>query len=457
MNTLALLNISIQSWGVIFCMMALWGMYTVLDVDKRNVKGLFALVSVNILLLISDSCAWIFDGRVSNPGMVVVRVSNFLVFFCNNVMLGLVTRYLYERMEEHCDRLTGYLEKTVYVISAVGILLLILSQKLHIVYGIDADNVYYRGPFFWVTQVISVVGFVLLLIIVVRNKKQFVKGEYTVFLLFFTLLSASLVVQIFFYGISLLNFIETVGVLFVVVFNLIERAQEGHRQKILLQQQQLEIERQAWELERATQKLRENQTEILVSQIQPHFIFNSLLVIRSLCQEDVDKAIDAINHFSKYLRICLDSLNSEKMIPLQRELELSECYLYMEKLRFESAVTFHKSIETTGFCLPALTIQPILENAVKHGLRKVNRNGSIWLTVRDEQDDHVIVIKDNGVGFDQSEQKQDGRTHVGIQNVALRLQYLCQGMLHIESQPGEGTEVTIRIPREITKDELPDR
>ena len=195
----------------------------------------------------------------------------------------------------------------------------------------------------------------------------------------------------------------------------------------------------------------------MVSQIQPHFIFNSLLVIRSLCQEDVDKAVEAINHFSKYLRICLDSLYTERMMPLERELELSENYLYMEKLRFESAISFHKDIETTSFRIPALTIQPILENAVRHGLRKRKQNGSIWLTIRDEENDHVIIVRDNGVGFDINEKKEDGRTHTGIANVRFRLEYLCNGTLTIKSQPQEGTEVTIRIPKEMPKHELYDR
>ena len=426
---------------------------------------------VDILLLIFDACAWIFDGNVTRTGYLMVRICNWGLFLSNFCMLALVNWYIYERIGRAGDRMTQWMERLVYVISGVGIVLLCVSQKSQIIYGFNSENVYFRGEAFWVTQMITVVGLLLLLAIVIRNRRTLPRLEYQIYLLFFVLLSGALLVQTFAYGLSLLNVVETVAVLLVVFYNMIEKVQESNRQELLLkeqkllvqeqqlllQTQELEARLQEQKLEQANQKLKENQAELLVSQIQPHFIFNSLLVIRSLCQEDVDKAVDAINHFSKYLRICLDSLHTERMMPLDRELELSESYLYMEKLRFESAISFHKDIETTSFRIPALTIQPLLENAVKHGLRKRRQNGTIWLTVRDDEKDHVITVRDNGVGFDINEKKEDGRSHTGIQNVRLRLEYLCRGTLDIKSRPQEGTEVTIRIPKEIPKDELYDR
>ncbi|MEG1302784.1 MAG: ATP-binding protein, partial [Lachnospiraceae bacterium] len=97
--------------------------------------------------------------------------------------------------------------------------------------------------------------------------------------------------------------------------------------------------------------------------------------------------------------------------------------------------------------IPALTIQPIVENAVKHGVIRKKSDGTVTLSTREREDCYEIIIADDGVGFDVNEPLTDPDTHVGIENVRCRLWSICRGTLDIKSIVGEGTTAIIRIPR----------
>lgn len=105
-------------------------------------------------------------------------------------------------------------------------------------------------------------------------------------------------------------------------------------------------------------------------------------------------------------------------------------------------------IETTEFMLPALSVQPLVENAVKHGICQKDDGGTVILTVREYSDCFEIIVSDNGVGF-VTEQENNGKgTHIGIRNVRQRLHIMCSADLEITSEPGKGTTSTICIPEE---------
>ena len=112
------------------------------------------------------------------------------------------------------------------------------------------------------------------------------------------------------------------------------------------------------------------QIELIMSQIQPHFVFNSLTTIRYLCRNDVPLAIEALGKFTKYLRQNLDSIASENLVPFSEELEHTKTYLWLEKLRFGKDLRVEYSIDSQSFKVPPLSLQPIVENAVKHGVTK---------------------------------------------------------------------------------------
>ena len=205
---------------------------------------------------------------------------------------------------------------------------------------------------------------------------------------------------------------------------------------------QLEAEQQALKLE-----LQENRISIMLSQMRPHFIFNTLNTIYHLCEIDPDKARSTISSFSEYLRNNIDTLGQSEMIFFEKELSFVKTYLDIEKVRFDDELEITLDIAVTDFKLPVLTVQPLVENAVKHGTSKKEGVASLLLSTRETEEHYVITISDTGVGFDPTALQTDGHKHIGIDSARERLENLCGGSLTIESERGVGTTVTVRIPK----------
>ena len=195
-------------------------------------------------------------------------------------------------------------------------------------------------------------------------------------------------------------------------------------------------------------ELVQNRISIMLSQIQPHFLYNSLNSIRQLCKSDPAEAQIAIENFAKYLRNNLDSIKRNTLVPFTKEMEHIRIYLALEKMRFEDELQIVWKVEADGFMLPSLTIQPLVENAVKYGVGKKPGGGTVTISTTETAKDYVITVHDDGVGYDPTETQDDGRTHIGIDNVRSRLGSMCQGTLNIETTPGIGTTATVRIPKE---------
>lgn len=207
--------------------------------------------------------------------------------------------------------------------------------------------------------------------------------------------------------------------------------------------------RRARDAKRMERELAENKTVMMVSQIQPHFLYNSISCIRELCLSNPGKAYDALAQFSHFLRGNMDSLSSNAPIPFTRELRHVKNYLALELLRFEELLQVEYQLEITEFYIPALTLQPIVENAVRYGISRKTGGGTVLISTREEKEQVVITISDTGVGFDvkQKGTAAGSRSHIGISNVRERLARQCNGTMHVSSIPGEGTIVHIYIPK----------
>lgn len=187
------------------------------------------------------------------------------------------------------------------------------------------------------------------------------------------------------------------------------------------------------------------QIAIMLGQIQPHFLFNALNTLQHICTKNGVLAAEAISHFSKYLRGNMDSLTKEHPIPFGEELEHVKHYLYIQKLRFGDRIHIQYDLNNMDFDIPTLTLQPIVENAIRHGITKKAEGGTVWITTLKVLDEYIIIVADDGVGFDPHVRNCDRRSHIGLQNVEKRIKLQCDGSLSIESQPGFGTRVTIRL------------
>ncbi len=188
---------------------------------------------------------------------------------------------------------------------------------------------------------------------------------------------------------------------------------------------------------------------VMISQIQPHFLYNALNTIKSLIRRDPKTAEEAIIDFSYYLRGNMDSLTYIEPIPFQTELQHIRYYCDIELLRFSDKLRVEYDILDDDFTVPTLSVQPIVENAIKHGVTKRPEGGVVRISAYEEKNGFVISVEDNGVGFDPSQlEKEDGRTHVGLQNTRYRFENMMHATVDIQSEKGVGTTVTIRIPKE---------
>ena len=239
-------------------------------------------------------------------------------------------------------------------------------------------------------------------------------------------------------------------------------------------------------MEQEEEIIRQTRIEVMYSQIGPHFIFNTLSAIYGLVDRNPKKAKEAINYFSEYLRGNIDSIGKTGWVSFEEELRHIDSYVWIEKMRFGDELAVEYDIDTMDFEVPPLSVQPLVENAIKHGIHKKNGPGKVTISTWEDDNDYVVEVVDDGVGFDTTEfektekyeiknatdrglglrkkreaQKQeaenphkDGRTHVGLDNTRARLIGSGRGKLEIFSKPGEGTKAVITIFKDkIVKEE----
>lgn len=214
-----------------------------------------------------------------------------------------------------------------------------------------------------------------------------------------------------------------------------------HSINVLAKARELETEKI-----RLNAQLSESRISTMMSQIQPHFIYNTLGSIEQLCSFDPQKAGELVHNFAKYLRGNFGELDNPKPILISQEMEHVRYYTSIEKVRFPD-MTFSFEMKADDFHIPALTIQPIVENAIKHGLMKLEKGGTIHVVSYETDTHYCVTVTDDGVGFDTGV-LLDERKHVGIRNIRGRLEAMVNGTLEIESTVGIGTKVLITIPKE---------
>ena len=196
-------------------------------------------------------------------------------------------------------------------------------------------------------------------------------------------------------------------------------------------------------------QLTQSRISTMMSQIRPHFIYNTLGSIEQLCELDPKKAGELVHNFAKYLRGNFGELDNPKPISMSQEMDHVHYYISIENVRFPD-MTFAFEMNCEDFQIPALTVQPIVENAIKHGLMKLPKGGTIRVRSYETDTHYCVTVEDDGVGFD-TNALLDDRKHVGLRNIRERLKEMVDGTLEIESTVGVGTKVRINIPKEAKK------
>ena len=194
---------------------------------------------------------------------------------------------------------------------------------------------------------------------------------------------------------------------------------------------------------RQQREIAQQRASIMVLQMRPHFIYNTMTSIYCLCSQDPEKAQQVVMDFTTYLRKNFTAVASTEPIPFSSELEHTRAYLDVEQAQYSKSLIVDYDTPHTFFRVPPLTLQPIVENAVKHG-RDPNA-GSLHISIQTRKTDNgsEITVTDNGCGYDPAD---DSEPHIALKNIRQRLSLMCGGSLTITPCEDRGTVVTVMIP-----------
>lgn len=280
---------------------------------------------------------------------------------------------------------------------------------------------YIRSNTMIISQIYQFVLFGVIFIITLLNKKLLVR-EKTAFYIYCFLPAIAIILQNVFrgYAIAYLSILISTEILFFFI-NVSRNIQLAEEQE----------------------KNKEAQIKIMMSQINPHFVYNSLSSISTLISIDPKKAQQALDNFTEYLRHNISSLTETHLIHFEDELRHIETYVSLEKIRFNERIRVNYDIQVRDFYVPPLSIQPIVENAIKHGILKNIEGGTITFKTYETPKAYVVEIIDDGVGFNIDKINFSENKHFGINNIRHRLKSMCNGDLYISGEEGKGVKAVI--------------
>ena len=386
------------------------------DRRKDENRLLIFLVFTAFHFLVYLSFTFIKLIYTSNP-FIIAFYTTFYIF--NNIEVLLLFLYMLSYV--------SFKDKNRKILSVLNIALFslfVLLDLINIFTGVfftASDGVYLRSNLMILAQGYEFIIFIIVIFVTALN--PFLgKGEKISFAFYCILPYFAIVLQTIFkgYAIGYLSIIIAIEILFFFL-NVKKNIQ-------LLEEQE---------------KNKDAQIRVMMSQIQPHFVYNSLSSISTLITMDPIKAQGALDDFTEYLRHNISSLTETRLIPFDAELKHIQIYLSLEKLRFNDRIQVQYEIKTKNFNVPPLSIQPLVENAVKHGILKKVEGGFLLIKVYETFDSYVVEVRDDGVGFDLSKVNFTENEHFGINNIRTRLKNMRCGSLEIKSAPGKGTKATI--------------
>ena len=415
-------NISFDELGMLVAMAIMFSLIMETKQSKKTLKFM-RLVSITSATMFFDMSCWLFDGVARYR--IIVKLAN-TCFYIFGIAVGIFFwDYLKEELElkkKHHE----VLNVIAHILMLLNILSIIVNWWTGWCFTVDANGVYERADNFWYTYIPTIYIFIVLIGVIIHHKMSFF--EKAILLTYEATPICAMAIQAMNYGLSIIYPSCLVAELIIYGNIYLKRARQMAEQEA---------------------KLAEQNIAIMVSQIQPHFLYNTLTTISNLCRKDPEKAEDATVMFSRYLRMNLDSLKKMEPVMVAAEIEHVKIYLELEQMRFGDQLRVEYDIKESKFKIPALSIQPIAENSVKHGIREKDGPGTLKISTSRDGDYYVIIVEDDGVGFDTSQPiVEDGRTHVGMNNVLDRLKEMCDAETEVISSPGNGCRTIIRIPVE---------
>ncbi|MBQ9484159.1 MAG: histidine kinase [Ruminiclostridium sp.] len=317
----------------------------------------------------------------------------------------------------------GYVVTVVQLLQAPCLALLAATPFTGALYYIDEGNCYKRGELFGAWHYTTIASFVFIIAVIALTWKKldsFLKK---------IVITAAVIPLIAF----IFNFVHSevswnnlsVSLLAMIIYMLYEK----NRASVTVQAvtELAETRQQLAERELA---LEQSKNETLMAQIQPHFINNSLMAIRSQCV-NYPEVYESITNFSLYLRSNFEALGNTQKIGFDREMESIEAYLALEQQNFGDRLKVEYDIDFDNFSIPPLIVQPLVENAVRHGIATREKGGTVRIKTRCKDGVITVEVTDEGNGNSNITMQQNARRGIGIENVRARVKYMNNGELEI--------------------------
>lgn len=395
---------------------------------KDNIQHIHFMwmLIINCFIMLGDMCDWILSGNTATIALILNRVGAVIYYAGIPCLLYefLIFVSLYNKKKAGIVDNCIVVARVLVVIQAV---VAVISLFTGWYFTFDENNYYVRGDVQNTSTIIPLIQWITCAIALFSIRHELNKYERGTLNTFMVMSVVSYVIQQLNYGIATTPVATCIALLIIFID--------------LLTVREIQMKRQE-------QELKEMQVDMMISQIQPHFLYNTLTAIRALCEKDPKKAQAAIYDLSRYLRANMNSITSKTPIMFSKELEHVENYLNLERTRFGERVKVTYDINVIDFRIPPLCLQPLVENAVKHGITKRDEGGCIHIRTYEDEKDYMIDVSDDGVGFDVIQYRKglEG-SHVGLSNVESRLKSQSEGYIDISSIVGERTTITVHIPK----------
>ena len=435
------LQVAIEGWNEILLVILILTMVTGIRQDRSRknkqsvsiplTKELTVYFMAVLLYNLCDIIDIIAGGDPSKLSYYAIRAGVFLYYAVG----GFQTVFFLQVIKEHISKKLGKKRisavMTCFQAAHIPLFILLLSTPFTgALYSITDENIYVRSWGYMVWQTVTILSFICIAAVIIsqwRSIGYFLKNIIAVAAFFPALgLIISLCVDT---NASLNNIMAVVTAL--VTFVLYEK----NKTDVTVQN--------ALELEKSKQELEQSKIRLLVAQIQPHFIYNSLMALQAKSIENPE-VYKGIKNFGDYLRSNFTAMTDNEMIPFEDELKSIKAYLQLEKLNFGDKMKVSYDIEINQFMLPALSVEPLVENAVRYGIGTYEKGGKVRISVRDLPDCIEIEVKDDGSGGNKLTDAQKKRKSIGLENVRLRLKASDMGVLDI-TQDETGTSAVIRL------------
>ena len=405
--------------------LGLWFTAIMSAVDRWSRRFFMAYFSVLIVCcLISLTEMFLLNDSVSFPAICSVL---FLESLFLSLPFPMLTVYLLHSCGE--SPRSSRLLHTVLGFWAVYLVLLICSVFSDAFIHISPDRQYFRGPWYPLIPLSVVIIMLLNLAGTIRRRKQLSHKVFLSFLIAILPITAALLVQLFLDVFPLIDIGIVLSTLSMYSLILSDQIDQDRRHQREIVRQQLEIANQY--------------ASIMVLQMRPHFIYNVMTSIYSLCSQDPSLARQVVLDFTTYLRKNFTAIASSAPIPFSSELEHTRAYLAVEQALYEDSLMVEYDTPHTLFHVPPLTLQPIVENSVKHGRNPFAGPLRISIRTRKTETGSEIIVADSGSGFDPAE---NGEPHLALKNIQQRLEIMGGGYLTIAPLDGGGTVVTVTVP-----------